>query len=74
MDSEEIKWINKERDVYDIHNHTQVAMEFHRTNLQEEYNYGMNKINVGDKLKNYYFMDRWKGKLKWWLAFWMWVL
>ena len=60
MASEYIKWITKERDFYDSQNHTQVAMEFHRTNIQEEYNYGINKIDLGDQLRNHYFMDRWK--------------
>ena len=31
----------------------------------------MNKIDLGDQLRNYYRMDRWKRKFKWWLAFWM---
>ena len=60
MASEEIKWMTKERDVYDTKKNTKVAMEFHRTNLQDEYNYGMNKIDLGDQLRNYYRMDRWK--------------
>ena len=71
MASEEIKWITKKRDVYDSHNHTQATMEFRHTNLQEEYNYGMNKIDLGDQLRNYYRMDRWKRQFKWWLALWM---
>ena len=72
MSSEEINWITKERDVYDSQNHTQVAMEFHRKNIQEEYNYGTNNIYLGDQLRNYYRMDRRKRQLKWWLALWMW--
>ena len=64
MASEEIKYITKERDVYDIQNHNRVAMGFHRKNLQEEYNYGMNKIGLGDQLVNYYLMDIWKWKFK----------
>ena len=36
MASEDIKQITKERYVYDSQNHTQVAMEFLRTNIQEE--------------------------------------
>ena len=51
---------------------TKVAMEFHRTNLQDEYNYGMNKIDLGDQLRNYYRMDRWKRQFKWWFALQMW--
>ena len=47
MASEEIKWITKERDVYDTKKNTKVSMEFYRTNLQDEYNYDMNKIDLG---------------------------
>ena len=32
----------------------------------------MNKIDLGDQLRNYYRMDRRKRQLKWWLASWMW--
>ena len=64
--------MTKERDVYDTKRHTKVAMEYHRTNIQDEYNYGMNKIDLGDQLRNYYRMDRWKRQFKWWFALWMW--
>ena len=36
MYPEEIEWITKEIDVYGNHNHTQVAMESHCKNIQEE--------------------------------------
>ena len=58
--------------MYDTKRHTKVAMEYHRTNIQDEYNYGMNKIDLGDQLRNYYCMDRWKRQFKWWFALWMW--
>ena len=32
----------------------------------------MNKIDLGDQLRNYYCMDRWKRQFKWWFALWMW--
>ena len=54
MATEELKWLTKERDVYDSENHTKVSMEFHCTIVQEEYNYGMNKIDLGDQVQNYY--------------------
>ena len=32
----------------------------------------MKKIDLGDQLRGYFRIDRWKRKFKRWLALWMW--
>ena len=39
--------------------------------MQEMYNYGMNKIDLGDQYRGQYKMDYWKRQSKWWMALWL---
>ena len=56
----EIKWLTKDRKIYDYCVEDRVDMKFMRTNMQEMYNYGMNKIDLGDQYRGQYKMDYWK--------------
>ena len=58
--STEIKWITKDRKIFDYSVDDCVPMKFLRTNIQEMYNYGMNKIDLGDQYRGQYKMDYWK--------------
>ena len=67
----EIKWVRKDRKIYDYMVDDCVQMNFLRTNMQELYNYGMNKIDLGDQYRTYYKMNHWKRQTKWWMALWL---
>ena len=67
----EIKWLRKDRKIYDYMVDDCVRMNFLRTNFQEMYNYGMNKIDLGDQYRTYYKMNHWKRQTKWWMALWL---
>ena len=69
--AKEIKWLTKDRKVYDYCVEDRVDMKFLRTNMQEMYNYGMNKIDLGDQYRGQYKMDYWKRQSKWWMALWL---
>ena len=58
--TEEMVWLTKDRDVYDTGKYTEVSMQFHHTNAQSEYNYGMNKVGISDQCRSCYIMDHWK--------------
>lgn len=69
--AKEIKWLTKDRQVHDYTIDDRVSMLFLRTNMQEMYNYGMNKIDLGDQYRGQYKMDYWKRQSKWWMALWL---
>lgn len=47
---------------------------FLRTNIQDEYNYGMNSIDIADQLRNSYNFSRFSRNNKWWWALFLWGL
>jgi len=66
-----IKWIIKDWKIFDYSVDDCVPMKFLRTNMQEMYNYGMNKIDLGDQYRGQYKMDYWKRQSKWWMELWL---
>ena len=42
--------------------------------MNDQYNNGMNGIDVREQIRNTYQIDRWKRKQKWWWVLWMWGL
>ena len=61
-----IKWIKKVRDVYSHVLKKMVKMGFLRPNIVDEYNNGMNHVDLSDQLRLIYRFDRWMRKQKWW--------
>jgi len=49
-------------------------MSFLRAVVNDEYNSTMNQVDISDQLWNYYHIDHWMRKHKWWWAIWMWGL
>ena len=60
----EIKWITKDRKVYDYSIEDCMPVKYLCTNMQEMYDYGMNKIDLGDQYISRYRMDHWKSQSK----------
>ena len=71
MSAESIKWIKK-RDVYDKVKKGIVNAEFLRLNINDDYNYQMGHVDDADQLRNYYRMNHWMRKTKWWWSPFFW--
>ena len=67
----EIKWLIKDRKIYDYYVEDRVDVKFLRTNMQEMHNYGMNKIDLGEQYRGHYKMDYCKRESKWWMTSWL---
>jgi hypothetical protein len=68
----EIKWVEKERHVYNKEAQKMVSMKFLRPNIVDDYNNGMNKVDQADQLRSSYRFDLWTRTRKWWWAIWLW--
>jgi Transposase IS4 len=72
MVSETIKWVEKERTVYDPNEEKNVPVKFLRLNINDDYNNDMGHVDVADQLRGYYRMDHWQRQYKWWWSIWLW--
>ena len=54
-----LKWVKKQRTVFDTRTNQSVKMEFLRTELQDKYNNGMNDVDISDQLRKIYCFNRW---------------
>ena len=48
-----LKWVKKQRTVFDTRTSQSIIMEFLRTELQDKYNNGMNDVDISDQLRKY---------------------
>ena len=69
-----LKWIKKKKLVYDKVQNEIRDIEFLRTNIQNDYNNGMNDVDISDQLRKIYCFNRWLRNRKWWWAIFMWAL
>ena len=69
---EGIKWTEKKRKVYSKSLNKCTEITFLRPNVIDEYNNGMNNVDIADQLRLIYRMDRWMRKRKWWWSIFFW--
>lgn len=69
-----LKWVEKERRVFDKTQQKMVKMKFLRHQMIDDYNNFMNKVDQADQLRNQYRCDHWTRTRKWWWAIWLWGL
>jgi hypothetical protein len=74
MTCDSIKWMVKTREVYCVDTQKLETIRFLRLNVNDDYNAGMGHVDVSDQLRNYYRMDHWSRKQKWWWAIYLWGL
>ncbi len=74
MACKDVKWIVKERSVWDPQLKNTVKIKFLRLNINDEYNNEMNDVDISDQLRTVYRFDRWIRITKWWWAFFYWGL
>jgi len=72
MSCTELKWIEKVKIVFDKKEEKRVQLRFLRCKVNDDYNNGMNGVDMADQLRGSYRIDRWMRKRKWWWAIWMW--
>ena len=70
---DEIKWVKKERKVWDKNLNRYKKGYFHRLNVIDFYNKNMGNVDLADQLRNYYRYDtQWHRNRKWWWAIFWW--
>jgi hypothetical protein len=72
MTTESIRWIQKEKPVFDPHQEVNVPLKFLRLNINNDYNLDMGHVDVADQLQGNYRIDHWQCQYKWWWSIWLW--
>jgi hypothetical protein len=72
MAATNLKWVEKCKRVFDKAEQRNVSHKFLHCQVINEYNNGMNGVDVVDQLQGSYWIDRWMKKRKWWWSIWMW--
>ena len=68
-----IKWIDKNRKVWNEAKQEFSNMNFLRLNVNNDYNNDMNAVDIADQLRNNYRFDHWLRNFKWWWSIFMWA-
>ena len=74
MVTEELKWIIKEKIVYNIDTGTTEILKFLRMNNIQNYNATMGNVDHADQLRGSYRVDHWLRNRKWWWSLVFWIL
>jgi hypothetical protein len=71
---ESIRWIEKERLVFNADTGKTEMIKFLRLGINDFYNNSMGHVDLSDQLRNQYRFDHWLRMRKWWWAlFWWWM-
>jgi hypothetical protein len=70
--AEHLQWIEKSKNVFNPAEGHCTLMRFLRPKVTDDYNMGMNGVDVADQLRNQYRVDHWMRKRKWWWSIWWW--
>ena len=71
---EQVKWIQKDRQLYDKTQNKKAPPPFYRINIIISYNYNMNNVDIADQLRGSYRWDHWMRKRKWWWSMYFWCI
>lgn len=72
--SETVEWVHKKRKIWSAIHQEVRLVGFLRLNFIDDYNNGMNFVDMSDQLRNQYRPDHWMRNRKWWWAFFVWAL
>ena len=72
MISESIKWIVKEKKVFNVDSNEVETVRFLRLNQINDYNNGMGDVDIADQLRGVYRLDTWVRNRKWWWSMLFW--
>lgn len=73
MAYKDLTWRRVPRKVFDHQVEKVKCIEFLRTNVQEEYNYRMNSVDVSDQLRHNYDFSKFSRNYKWWFSIFQWA-
>ena len=74
MVSEKLKWIVKERLVYNVDTGKSEILRFLRMCNIDEYNRTMGNVDIADQLRGSYRFDHWLRNRKWWWSILFWAI
>ena len=63
--SETVEWVHKKRRVWPVVHQEVRSIGFLRLNFIDDYNNGMNFVDMSDQLRNQYRPDHWMRNSKW---------
>ena len=64
-----VSWVEKTRKVWSAVHQEVRMIGYLRLNFIDDYNFGMNYVDMSDQLRNQYRPDHWMRKRTWWWAF-----
>ena len=67
-----LKWVEKVKWVYNKNEAKNVGMRFLWCEVNDDYNNGMNGIDIADQFWGMSHIDQWMRKWRWWWAIWIW--
>ena len=74
MVCEELKWLEVEKQVYNVDTGKVESLCFLRMNTIDNYNKTMGNVDIADQLRGSYRVDHWIRNRKWWWSLWFWSL
>ena len=74
MVCEELKWLEVEKQVYNVDTGKVESLRFLRMNTIDNYNKTMGNVDIADQLRGSYRVDHWIRNRKWWWSLWFWSL
>jgi len=72
MVSEEVKWIEKEKEVYNVDTDEMEYVKYLRMGFIDKYNSTMGDVDLSDQLRGSYHPDRWVRNRKWCWSMFFW--
>lgn len=66
--------LDKTRSVWDANTKKHVPMTYKRLNIVDDYNHGMNSVDLADKARMLYRPDTYMRFKKWWWSIFLWVI
>ncbi len=70
----ELKWVEVERDVFNVDSGKREKLTFLRMNTIDNYNKTMGYVDIADQLRGNYRCDHWLRNRKWWWSLFFWAL
>ena len=70
----DIKWVVKNKKIWDKNKKHYEQVQFMRLNLIDDYNLGIGGVDIADQLRLQYFIERWMRQRNWWWDIFLWTI
>ena len=74
MVCDKLKWLEIEKQVYNVETGKVESLRFLCMNVIDNYNKTMVNVDIADQLRGSYCVDHWIRNRKWWWSLWFWSL